>query len=84
MIEHLSSEIILRIFQKLKYMDLINVSEVSKHFNKVATDPKLWEDYDLGKKCLNDKIALPRFQRLKMFKFSKHTIIMMNSTPKKV
>ena len=56
-------------------MDLINVSEVSKHFNKVATDPKLWEDYDLGKKCLRDKkdlIALPRFRKLKTFKFSKN------------
>ena len=84
MIEHLPNEIILEIFQKLKNMDLINVIKVSKQFNKVATDPKLWEDYDLGKKCLNDKIALPRFQRLKTFKFSKHTIIMMNSTPKKV
>ena len=82
MIEHLPNEIILKIFQKLKYMDLINVSKVSKQFNKVATDPKVWEDYDLGKKCLKDKV--PRFQRLKTFKFSNHNNDMMNSTPKKV
>ena len=47
MIEHLPNEIILEIFQKLKNMDLINVIKVSKQFNKVATDPKLWEEYDL-------------------------------------
>ena len=73
MLQHFPDEVILMIFQNLKFKDLNNVSEVSKRFKKLGTDPSLWEYYDLSRRSLCEKIALislPRFQNLKSFEFS--------------
>ena len=73
MLHNFPDEVILMIFQNLKFKDLINVSEVSKRFQKLGTDPSLWEDYDLSRRSLCEKVALislPRFQNLKSFECS--------------
>ena len=61
------------VFQKLEFNDLINVSEVSKTFYELGTDPSLWERYDISSKSLREKmvlISLPRLKNLKSIEFS--------------
>ena len=74
MLEYLPNEVILLVFKHLNYEDLINVSEVSKKFYEISTDPTLWEEYDISWKSLNEKmvlISLPRFKNLKSIEFSR-------------
>ena len=61
------------VFQNLEFNDLINVTEVSKTFYELGTDPKLWESYDISSKSLSEKmvlISIPRMKNLKSIEFS--------------
>ena len=68
MCQKLPNEIFFKIFKNLSHTDLLKVSEVSKRFCGIATDPSFWKDFDISQRTLNDKIhllQLSRFKRLK-------------------
>ena len=69
----LPNEILLQILQLLSYNDLKIVSQTSKRFYIVATDPNLWRDFTSARKSISLKIGMlrmPRFQNLKFVNFS--------------
>ena len=69
MCQKLPNEIFIKIFKNLSHTDLLKVSEVSKRFCGIATDPSFWKDFDFSQRTLNDKIhllQLSRFKKLKM------------------
>ena len=69
----LPNEILLQILQRLSYNDLKIVSQTSKRFYIVATDPNLWRDFTSARKSISLKIGMlrmPRFQNLKFVNFS--------------
>ena len=68
MFQKLPKEMVIEIFKNLSHTDLLTVSEVSKRFCEIATDPILWKDFDISQVASADKInllQLSRFQKLK-------------------
>ena len=78
MIEFLPNEILLIIFSNLESKDLINVSEVSRRFHSIATDPLLWRHFNIGELFSIEEqinlLRLPRFQKLKSFELNNSDI----------
>ena len=74
MFEFMPDEILLRVFNNLNHKDLINVSEVSRRFFSIATDPTLWRSFYIGELFSTEEqiklLGLPRFQKLKCFEIS--------------
>ena len=76
MFQTLPHETLIEILRNLHHRELLKVSEVSKRFYDVTTDPSLWEDFDISQRSLDDKIKVLQLPRCKKLKTLKLTIIL--------
>jgi hypothetical protein len=75
-LENLPTELIAKILGYVPFKDLSSVSEVSRIFYPLASDPMLWKSYEISHREEPEKLIsilnLNRFRKLEIFSREEH------------